>query len=235
MKAVQPINPEPDNNERSHLQKEKKKSFTKLQASLLIVATLVISLVAGYFICDKYVWPNKEEARMIEQIDYYKGLVAKKPNNPDNHVNLGYSYFIYGDTDNAIKQLKNAINLDNKNFAAYFNLGLVYNSMERYNEAARMAQKAEALGPKNFQAHLLSGMVYRNLKQYDKAIKSLQSALTIMPSNTDIITEIGRVKEDQGQFKEAEEFFKQALSYDPLYKPASQGLDRVDAKLKDNK
>lgn len=230
-----PTDPEKEVNERTKLQQEKKKSFTKLQSFLLIFATLVICLAAGYFICDKYVWPNKDEARIIEQIDYYQGLVDKKPNNPDNRVNLGYSYFLKGDTDNAIKQLKVAINLDNKNFGAYFNLGLVYNSDKRYNDAARMAQKAEVLSPKNFQAHLLSGMVYRNLKQYDKALKSLQDALKIMPTNTDIITEIGRVKEDQSKYKEAEKFFKEALTYDPMYKPASQGLDRVAAKLKDNK
>ncbi|WML54731.1 tetratricopeptide repeat protein [Neobacillus sp. PS3-12] len=235
MKATQPINPEPENNERTQLQQEKKKSFSKLQSFLLIFATLVISLGAGYFICNKYVWPSKDEARLYEQVDYYKGLVDKKPNNPENRVNLGYSYFLTGDTDNAVKQLQVAINLDNKNFGAYFNLGLVYNSEKRYNDAIRMAQKAETLGPKNFQAHLLSGMVYRNLKQYDKALKSLQSALKIMPTNTDIITEIGRVKEDQGNNKEAEKFFKEALSYDPLYKPASQGLERVAAKQKDNK
>ncbi|MCQ6278716.1 lipopolysaccharide assembly protein LapB [Bacillus sp. EB600] len=234
MKANQPVNPEPENNDRTKLQ-EKKKSFTKLQAFLLIIATLIVSLGAGYLICDKYLWPNKDEARLIEQIDYYKGLVDTKPNNPDYRVNLGYSYFLKGDNDNAVKQLQVATNLDNKNFGAYFNLGLVYNSEKRYNDAIRMAQKAEALGPKNFQAHLLSGMVYCNLKEYDKSLKSLQEALKIMPTNTDIITEIGKVKEGQGNYKEAEKFFKEALSYDPLYKPASQGLDRVAAKLKDNK
>ena len=234
MKATKPVNPESENNERSKIQ-EKRKSFTRLQASLLLIGTLIVSLVAGYLICDKYIWPNKDEQRMIEQIDYYKGLADKKPNNADYRVNLGYSYFIKGDTDNAIKELQVATNLDNKNFGAYFNLGLVYNSNKRYNDAVRMAQKAEALGPKNFQAHLLSGMVYRNLKEYDKALKSLQEALKLMPTNTDIITEIGRVKEDQGNSKEAEKLYKEALSYDPLYKPASQGLDRVAAKLKDNK
>jgi len=213
----------------------KKKNFTKLQATLLIVATLIVSLVAGYFISDKYVWPNQEEARILEQIDYYKGLVDKKPNDPGHRVNLGYSYFIYGDNENAIKQLLVATNLDNKNFGAYFNLGLVYNAEKRYDDAGRMAQKAEALGPKNFQAHLLSGMVYRNLKQYDKALESLKKSLELMPTNTDSITEIARVYEDQKKFEEAEKFYKEALSYDPLYKPASKGLERVDSKLKDNK
>jgi tetratricopeptide (TPR) repeat protein len=227
-----PVNPEPEVNERTKLRKQ---NFTKLQAILIILATLIVCLGGGYYISDKFLWPNKEQERLIQQIDYYKGLVDKKPNNPEYRVNLGYSYFLKGDNDNAVKQLQVAINLDNKYFGAYFNLGLVYNSEKRYNDAARMAQKAETLGPKNFQAHLLSGMVYRNMKEYSKALTSLQKGLKIMPTNTDIITEIGRVKEDQSKYKEAEQFYKEALSYDPLYKPASQGLDRVSSKLKDSK
>lgn len=235
MKATElSINPEQEANERTQLQK-KKSSFSKLQATLLIIGTLIVSLVAGYFISDKYIWPNKEEARLLEQVDYYKGLVDKKSNDPGYRVNLGYSYFMYGDNDNAIKQLLVATNLDNKNFSAYFNLGLVYNAEKRYNDAGRMAKKAEVLGPKNFQAHLLSGMVYRNLKEYDKALESLKKSLEIMPTNTDSITEIGKVYEEQKKYTDAEKFYKEALSFDPLYKPASQGLNRVDAKLKDNK
>jgi tetratricopeptide (TPR) repeat protein len=67
---------------------------------------------------------------------------------------------------------------------------------------------------------------------YSDALKSLQEALSIMPTNTDVITEIGRVQEDQGKYSEAEKLYKEALSYDPLCKPASQGLERVTSKTK---
>jgi tetratricopeptide (TPR) repeat protein len=230
-----PTNPEPENNERTKLQEQKKKYFTKLQAFLILVATLVVCLGAGYYISNKYFWSDKDQSRVNEQIAYYKGLVDKKPNDAQNRVNLGYSYFVKGDNDNAIKQLKIATDLDNKYFGAYFNLGLVYNDEKRYDDALKMSQKATELGPKNFQAHLLSGMVYRSLKMYKQSLKSLQTALEIMPANTDIITEIGRVYEDQKKYKEAEKFFKESLKYDPLNKPANEGLERVAGKTKDNK
>jgi len=229
-----PINPEPEI-ERTKFKKEKKKYFTKLQAALLLIATLLVSVGGGYYISDKYFWSNSNQDRINQQIDYYKSLVDAKPNDPENRVNLGYSYFVKGDNDNAIKQMKMATDLDSKYFGAYFNLGLVYIDEERYNDALMQAQKAVELGPRNFKAHLLSGMVYRNLKMYEEANKSLKEALKLMPTNTDIITEIGRVAEDQGKIKEAEKFYKESLTYDPLYKPASEGLERIAAKGKDSK
>jgi tetratricopeptide (TPR) repeat protein len=212
--------------------KKKKDHFTKLQAILILVATLIICLVSGYYISEKYLWPNADQQRLIDQLNYYQGLVNSKPNDPQNRVNLGYTYFVKGDNDNAIKQLNIAKDLDKNNFSAYFNLGLVYLDEKRYNDALNAAQKTVELSPKDFKSHLLAGMAYRNLKMYSDALKSLQEALSIMPTNTDVITEIGRVQEDQGKYSEAEKLYKEALSYDPLCKSASQGLERVTSKTK---
>jgi tetratricopeptide (TPR) repeat protein len=204
--------------------------FPKLPAFLILFATLIICLVGGYYISDKYLWPNADEQRLLDQLDYYKGLVDSKPNNPENRVNLGYTYFLKGDNDEAIKQMKIATDLDKKYFGAYFNLGLVYLDEKQYNDALTQAQKAVELGPKNFKSHLLAGMAYRNLKMYDEALKSLQEALKIESTNNDTICEIGRVQEDLGKYDEAEKLYKEALSYDPLFKPASEGLKRVSGK-----
>ncbi|MGG3563724.1 tetratricopeptide repeat protein [Neobacillus rhizosphaerae] len=230
-----PINPELEVNERTKLKKEKNKYFTKLQALLILVATLIISLGGGYYISEQFLWSKTDQARIDQQIDYYQGLVDSEPNNPEHRVNLGYSYFLKGENDDAIRQMKMATDLDSKYFGAYFNLGLVYLDEKRYNDALKQAQKSVELGPRNFKAHLLLGMVYRDLKMYKDANESLKEALKIMPTNTDVITEIGRVAEDQGEYKEAEKFFKEALTYDPLYKPATKGLERIAAKVKDNK
>jgi tetratricopeptide (TPR) repeat protein len=228
-----PSNPEPEKSERTEKLKEKNKYFTKLQAFILIAATLIVCAGGGYYISDQYLWSSKDQDRIEQQLDYYKNLVDADPNNPEHRVNLGYTYFVTGDNDEAIIQMKMATDLDKKYFGAYFNLGLVYIDEERFNDALKQAQKAVELGPKNFKAHLLLGMVYRELEMYKEATESLREALTLNKTNTDVITEIGRVEEDQGNYKEAEKFFKESLSYDPLYKPASDGLERIAGK--DNK
>lgn len=210
--------------------KIKNDRFTKLQAFLLIISTLIVCLAGGYYISDKYLWSNKDEQRISEQLDYYKGLVEAKPNDAENRVNLGYTYFLLGDNDNAIKHLKIAIDLDKKYYGAYFNLGLVYLDEERYNDALKQAQKTVELAPKNFKSHLLAGMTYRELKMYKEANESLKEGLKIMPTNVDIVNEIGKVAEDQGKYKDAEKYYKEALSYDPLSKAASEGLERITGK-----
>jgi tetratricopeptide (TPR) repeat protein len=222
-------------NRSDNTEKTKKGYFTKLQGFLIIFATLVVCLGSGYYVSAKYLWSNTDQKRVNEQVDYYKALVEAKPNEAENRVNLGYSYFLKGDNSNAIKQLKMAIELDKEYFGAYFNLGLVYLDDERFNDALKQSQKAVDLAPRNFKSHLLSGMTYRELEMYKEADKSLKEALKIAPTNCDVITEIGKVAEDQGKYKDAEKFFKEALSFDPLYKPASEGLDRISAKNKDSK
>ncbi len=212
--------------------KKKNEYFTKLQAFLLLFTTLVVCLVGGYYISDKFLWPDPAEQRLNDKLAYYKDKIEAEPNNPEHRVNLGYTYYLKGDNEDAIKQLNLAVDLDKKYFGAYFNLGLVYIDEKRFNDALTQAQKAVELSPKNYKSHLLAGMVYRHLKMYDEALKSLSEALSLMPTNTDTITEIGRVAEDRKNYSEAEKLYKEALSYDPLYKPATEGLDRIAAKNK---
>jgi tetratricopeptide (TPR) repeat protein len=218
-----PNKPEEANESRVEM---KKNSFTKIQGLSLIIGTLLISLISGYLISDKYFWDN-DTSRLDQQVAYYEGLVSKEPNNPEHRVNLGYSLHLVDKSDDAIKQLHIATDLDKKNVSAYFNLGLVYNDQERYDDALKQANKAVELAPRDYKGFLLEGMVYRKLKMYDDAIKSLQEADKLMPVNNDIIFEIGRVAEDQGNVADAEELYKKALSFDPLYKPASEALARL--------
>lgn len=226
-----PIKEKPEvNNETRTIKKNDR--FTKLQGISLIIATLIISLVGGYVISDKLIWSKEIENRIVQQVNYYEGLVSKEPNKPEHRVNLGYSYHLNDQNEDAIKQLLMAIDLDKKNVSAYFNLGIVYNDEERYDDALKQSNKAVELAPRDYKGHLLEGMIYRKMKMYKEALASLQEADKLMPVNNDIIYEIGRVAEDQGNVKDAEELYKKALSYDPLYKPASEALTRLASKDK---
>lgn len=229
-----PIIEKPESNKNTREMKRKDR-FTKLQGLSLIIATLLISLIGGYLVCDKFIWSNKDQSRIDQQIAFYEGQVSKEPNNPEHRVNLGYSYNLKGQNEDAIKQLLIAIDLDKKNVGAYFNLGVVYNDEKRYDDALKQSKKAVELAPKDYKGYLLEGMVYRKLKMYKDALASLEEANKLMPVNNDIIFEIGRVAEDQGKVTDAEELYKKALSYDPLYKPASEALTRLAAKTKDSK
>lgn len=209
---------------------KKNDRFTWWQSLLILVLTLGICITAGYYISDKYFWKDTDAMQIAERIKYYKDQVDQKPNDPKNRVQLGYSYFLKGDNDEAIKQYEVAKDLDKNYFDAYLNLSIVYDKENQTDNALEMASKAVKISPKDYKGYVLQGRSYRKLKMFDKANASLEEASKLMPANTDIIYEIGHVAEAQGNKKDAEQIYKEALSYDPLYKPALKGLERLTAK-----
>jgi tetratricopeptide (TPR) repeat protein len=225
-----------ENNEKDIAGKEnpkKKKKNGRIkwwQGLLLILSTLIISLAAGYFISEKYIWPKIDVDRVNQQLAFYKEKVEFEPNSSEHRVNLGYTYFIKGDNSEAIKQLKVATDLDKNNFNAFLNLAIVYNDDKQFDDALKFAQKAVKLSPRDYKGHMLKGIAYRNIKMYEESLASLNEANRLMPRNVDIIYEVGKLAEDQGLSKEAEGIYKEALSYDPLHKSSLEGLERVAAK-----
>ncbi|WP_045518212.1 tetratricopeptide repeat protein [Neobacillus niacini] len=212
--------------------KVKNDQFTWWQSSLLLVGTLVICLVAGYFISDRFLWDNTDSKQIDEQLKFYKGEVKKNPNDPESRVQLGYAYFLDKDYDEAIKQFKTAKSLDKNYFDAYLNLSIVYDRQDRIDDALQNAIKATEISPKDYKGHLMKGKSYRKLKMYKEANEALAEADRLNVGNTDTIYEIGLVAEDQGKNEEAEAIYKEALAYDPLFKPALNALDRLTSKDK---
>lgn len=211
---------------REEVKKEKKERFTWWQSLLLIVGTLVICLSAGYYISQKYLW-NQDADQLAKQLSYYKAQVDQKPNDPQIRINLGYTYYLQGDTDKAIEQYNIAKNLDKNNFSAYLNLALAYDKQGSNDKALQNAIKCVKLSPDDYKGYLMEGRSYRKLKMYSKASAALEDAIRFQPGNTDILYEVGQVAEDQGNKTEAEKIYKETLSYDPTFKPAISALDRI--------
>ncbi|PLR91919.1 tetratricopeptide repeat protein [Bacillus sp. T33-2] len=210
--------------------KKKNDRFKWWQSALILLLTLGISVSSAYMISDKYLWSDIDQNQVKQRLSHAKDQVDLKPNDSKARVDLGYAYFLNEENEEAIKQYKIALDLDKQNFNAYLNLGIVYNDEKRYDDALKNAMKATELSPRDYKGHLLKGMAYRNLKMYKEASETLAEADKLMPGNTDIIFEAGRVAEAQGKKDAAEEIYKEALSYDPLYKPALEALDRIASK-----
>jgi tetratricopeptide (TPR) repeat protein len=210
-------------------EKIKKDRFKWWQSLLLLVVTLAISLSAGYYVSSKYLW-NQKNDELTKQLEYNKSLVEQKPNDPSLRVQLGYTYFLLGDDDKAIKEYNTAKSLDKKNYPAYLNLAIVYDREKRTDDALQAAKQAAKLSPQDYKSQLLIGRSYRKLKMYKQATQALQNAYRFKPGNTDIIYEAGLIAEDQGKLKEAEKIYKETLSFDPTFKPAQEALDRLKSK-----
>ena len=205
--------------------------FAWWQSLIILVVTLAICLTAGYYVSNKYLW-NSNSDQIAKHLKYYKAEVDSKPNDPKLRVQLGYTYFLKGDIDTAIKQYEMAKSLDKNYYDAYLNLSIAYDKQKLTDDALQMAIKAVKISPLDYKGQLLEGRSYRKLKMYDKATKALEEAIRLKPGNTDIIYEVGLVAEAEGKKKEAEQVYKETLTYDPTYKPALTALERLASKDK---
>jgi len=204
-----------------------KNTFTKLQSAALILLTLVISVAGWYQVGVVYFWNDRDMKRVDAQLEYLKQQSQAKPTDPKTRVELGYTFYLKGNNAQAIQELNQAVLLDPKNFDGYYNLGLVMLRDKRYNEALTNFQKATELSPKDYKAILQKGVTYRNMKMYKEATVALGQADKLLPGSADIIYETGQVAEAQGDKAAAADMYKQALSYDPLFKEAVTALERV--------
>jgi tetratricopeptide (TPR) repeat protein len=210
--------------------KKQPKTFTKKTGILLLFLTILISVGTGYALGHFYFWNSLDMKRVNEQLDYYKEEVRKDPANLENRVVLGYTYYLKGDHDDAIKQFDYVLEQDKNYYDAHYNMGLVFLKEERFNEALIAFEKCVKIAPKDFKGHVQMGIAYRGLEEYDKATKSLEQANKLAPTNSDIIYQIGMVAEAQGKYEDAIAIYKDSLQYDPLFKDALDGLDRLKDK-----
>lgn len=210
--------------------KKQPKTFTKMTSFLLLFFTIIISVGTGYALGHFYFWNDVDMKRVNEQLTYYKEEVRKDPSNLENRIVLGYTYFLKGENDKAIKEFDYVLEQDKNYYDAHYNLGLVFLDEERYNEALIEFEKTVNIAPKDYKGHVQMGIAYRGLEEYDKATKALEQANKLAPTNADIIYQIGMVAEAKGEFSDAIAIYKDALSYDPLFQDAVDALDRLKDK-----
>jgi tetratricopeptide (TPR) repeat protein len=210
--------------------KKKPKTFKKRTSFLLLFLTLVISVGSGYALGHFYFWNDIDIKRVNEQLTYYKEEVRKDPANLENRIVLGYTYYLKGDHEKAIKEFDYVLEQDKNYYDAHYNLGLVFLKEERYSEALIEFEKTVNIAPRDYKGHVQMGITYRELEEYDNAMKSLETANKLAPTNSDIIYQIGMVAEAKGEYQDAIDIYKDALAYDPLFEDAVDALDRLKDK-----
>lgn len=211
----------------SFAKREKNDSFTLLQGIALILLTLVVSVGGWYLVGKNYFWTGLDRNRINQQLEHLQEKVKADPKNLEIRVALGYTYFLKGDNKQAIKELNEVLKVNKKYYDAYYNLGLVYLDEDEPDEALEMFQKAIEISPKDYKGYLQKGIVFREMKKYKEAVDTLQKANQLAPRNADIIYQIGLVAEEKGDKDIAIGIYKEALSYDPLYKDAKKALERL--------
>lgn len=108
-----------------------------------------------------------------------------------------------GDYDSAISAYSRAYLLDNKNFAAIYNLAYTYQMKGALKEALKYYKVSMRLDEKRFEPYLNSGAIYMIEKKYDLASEMFKEALKIEPGNISAIFNLAIMDIDGANYKSA--------------------------------
>ena len=152
--------------------------------------------------------------------------------NDYSFVRAGNEFFKAGDTDNAISEYTQALELNPNNAEAHLKLGfLLYNAKRMYKEGMAHYYAALKANPNDPRVHHDLGMALLHQRQFDQAIEHLSEALRIMPNGLDkqynpvsMHFSLALALSYAGRSEEAITHFSEVLRLDPNNAPAHYRL-----------
>lgn len=141
----------------------------------------------------------------------YKEVVAKAPNIPEAHVNLGYIYRQKKDWANAEASYKKALELRPGYSEATSGLIAVYQGSGQADKARELA--SSATGDATVQFDLAAELLNEN--KYEEALAAFQKAAAADPSNPEPIYYIGAIMVGLNKVDEARTNLEKYLSMNP--------------------
>jgi Flp pilus assembly protein TadD len=120
-----------------------------------------------------------------------------------------------GNYDAAVQYLRNALQHDPANAAAYCNLGYILQDRGRLDDAVKYYRTAVQLNPELFEAHINLGNALREMGQFDEAISYYQKALELDPGAPGAYINLGVTFQKAGRPAEAAVYCRRAAEIDP--------------------
>ncbi len=104
----------------------------------------------------------------------------------------GESFLKNQDYDNAIKELKNAIKIDERNFKSYYLIGRAFYKKSDFESAKNYLLKAIGLKNNDFSSNILLATVFEKMGDYDNAIAKYRIAENLRPGDFGVHYGLGR-------------------------------------------
>jgi len=190
-----------------------------------VINTFIIFFIGLLFILNyqrNYVWKD--------QLSYATMVVKDAPNSPGGHNDLGVEYAKQGRIEDAIRELRIAINIKPDFSEALSNLSALYRRQKRYNDAIETLQASLRLKPRNVSALNNLGVVYTEMGRFDDAIMAFNSAMKIEKNFAEVHNNLGVVYLKQDKLEEALKEFGIAIQLEPNYAEAYNNLGVVHLK-----
>lgn len=160
--------------------------------------------------------------RHFEAIEAFSGAIARKPDSMLAHLKRGAVYQNQSEFDAALRDLREAVNLDPGALLAIELLGDVNASLNRAERAIERYEAYLNLDERNARIHYKLGLSRYRAGRNDAAATALQQALKLDPALGDAYYLLGLVQRDQDNLPAARRSLEEAARR----LPASQTAPR---------
>ena len=159
-----------------------------------------------------------DSANLFQQAFKAVGRSSMAQNNLGNAFilnNLALALMDDGRTDEALKNLRTAVNLVPDSPRINYNLGYILQQQRKTAEAIRYFKQAVELNPKYFLAHYHLASALIVIGKIDEAISHYQLALDLSPDNKDVLNDLANALVAHGRKAEALSYYAKALRLEP--------------------
>ncbi len=159
-----------------------------------------------------------ELAMLREAVDEFKKVVEDDPDLVMGHICLGLSSAQLGKVEEAFRELKLVLALDQNNLIralALNTLGIILTQKEDYSQAEHYFKRAVAEDPELKEGWFNLGATHYNRQCYGEALLAFERASELAGEDWEIALYLGRSYGYLGQHKEAVKALKRAFHCNP--------------------
>jgi len=147
------------------------------------------------------------------------------------HMNKGVEYYQLKQYNLAVKELEEAIRLNENNEAAYYNLAIVHIDLAHWSRAAQLLTRAVVLSPNNANYHFLLGRSYLEMQELEQARSEFENSKNLDPKLFKPEYYLGMVLEELDKPQEAFGAYTNAIMKNPRYINAYARLGNLYAEF----
>ena len=197
-------------------------------ALLVLVLLLGVAALGGYLIRGALVKDRIETPAQLA-VDELEQQAETNPDDPEALLALGYAYQQEERFDEALELYGTVLKLDPGNTGALYNKAVVLMQLGKAKEAEAAYWDVLEVAPDHVLAAKGLGEYYVGKKQYKSALVALEPVIVERPQYADLQYLAGYSCEKLGIKDKAIEYYRGALTYDPQYQDAKDGLARLGA------
>lgn len=150
-------------------------------------------------------------------VEKFEEVLKLRPDYVEVYKSLAMNYIEFGQVDEAIKLLNNAINNPQipADYSLYYIFATCYMLKKDYKEASKNLELALSLNPEHLPIMNSLSSAYMSEGEYDKALDILHKAYELDKDNSLTSYNLGVCNQVLGRYNEALEYFKVSYQLEP--------------------